>query len=134
MIFRSRKIKCHLYRSDTLIQKFQIAVALYTSTVMISLSSYQTVHQIRCSYIAMVTNTTGDQTTVSGDVIIYDLVTGDEIGKFNTVSSTTQITSTPSYNATINPTGSWVYVKVVSTGTASANAEVKLYGIRIVYV
>jgi len=81
-----------------------------------------------------VTNTSGDQTTVAGDVIIYDLVTGDEIGNFNTVSSTTEITSTPSYNAKINPTGSWVYVKVAATGTASANAEVKLYGIRIVYV
>jgi len=81
-----------------------------------------------------VTNTAGDQTTVVGDVIIYDLVTGDEIGNFNTVSSTTQITSTPSYNAKINPTGSWVYVKVAATGTASAGAEVKLYGIRIVYV
>lgn len=81
-----------------------------------------------------VTNTSGDQTTVAGDVIIYDLVTGDEIGNFNTVSSTTEITSTPSYNAKINPTGSWVYVKVAAVGTASANAEVKLYGIRIVYV
>lgn len=81
-----------------------------------------------------VTNTAGDQTEVAGTVAIYDLITSDEIGNFSKVSSTTSITSTPDYNTLINPTGKWVYVKVTATGTASAGAEVKLYGIRIVYV